>query len=155
MMIASANAVVVSTNKRKKPLKTANGPPVTLKYCDKCDFNSDDMNEFSEHMKFEHNMDEIYPCDLCSFYTQSLWDYQVHMEKAHQDQKMSESDNENDIVDEQLVEHDESCDDEDDDNEHKQSILYSSSSSSSSSISIDPKKVSSHTYAHPMRLEVF
>ena len=148
-MIASSNAVVVSTNKRKKPLKTVNGPPVTLKYCDKCNFNSDDMNEFSEHMKFEHNMDEIYPCDLCSFYTQSLWDYQVHMEKVHQDQKMSDSDNE-DIVDEQFVEQDEPDeDDNDDENEHKESILYSSSSSSSSSsISIDPKKVS---YTHILR----
>ncbi len=51
------------------------------KLCDKCDFNTNEINEFIEHMKLDHNLDEIYPCDLCSFYTESLWNYQVHMEK--------------------------------------------------------------------------
>lgn len=143
-MIASANSVAVSTNKRKKPLKAANSPPATLKYCDKCDFNSNDMNEFSEHMKFEHNMDDIYPCDLCSFYSQSLWDYQVHMEKTHLDEQKMSAESEAEEI-EQLAEEDEPEEEEDEpeeDDEQKDSILYSSSSSSS--ISIDPKKVS-HT----------
>lgn len=37
------------------------------------------MQELIDHMKCDHNMDEIYPCDHCNFYTNSLWNFQVHV----------------------------------------------------------------------------
>jgi hypothetical protein len=69
-----------STNKRKQ---TAPRPKLA-KLCNQCDFSSNEVGEFIEHMKLEHNCDEIYPCDLCVFYTDSLWSYQGHM-KEHSD----------------------------------------------------------------------
>ncbi|CAF0763019.1 unnamed protein product [Brachionus calyciflorus] len=123
-----------NTNKRKKSFKAApSSPPTTLKYCNKCDFQTNDLNEFTEHMKFEHSLDEIYPCDMCSFFTESLWDYQVHMEKTHlEENRMHESESED------ILEAPEEEFDEDDEDDNKESILYSSSSSSS--ISFNPKK---------------
>lgn len=78
-LVPNSRVNVNALNKRKQALPK---PKPLTKQCDKCsEFSSNDLNEFTEHMKFEHNLDEIYPCDLCSFYTESLWDYQVHMEQ--------------------------------------------------------------------------
>lgn len=144
MMLATTSS---SINKRKKIFKTAAPLTSTLKMCSKCgDFQSNDLNEFTEHMKFEHNLDEIYPCDLCSFYTESLWDYQVHMEKSHNrvdrvaaDAVLDEEEEgADDMLDEDQQHNEEEEFDEEDEDDNKESILYSSSSSSS--ISFNSKR---------------
>ena len=82
MMISSMlpqqqTSVVVSGNKRKQTVPR----PKPAKSCDRCEFSTNEVAEFIEHMKMDHGLDEIYPCDLCVFYTESLWDYQGHMEQ--------------------------------------------------------------------------
>jgi hypothetical protein len=74
---STANNNTSSGSKRKQSAPK----PKLAKECDRCEFSTNEMVEFIEHMKLEHNLDEIYPCDFCTFYTESLWDYQGHMEK--------------------------------------------------------------------------
>jgi hypothetical protein len=70
-------ATTVTTNKRKQ----AAPRPKLAKVCNRCDFSSNEPVEFIEHMRVEHNVDEIYPCDFCVFYTDSLRNYQGHMKE--------------------------------------------------------------------------
>lgn len=66
-----------SSSKRKQSAPK----PKLKKMCDKCDYGTNEISEFIEHMKLEHNLDDIHFCDECSFYTGSFWDYQVHMQE--------------------------------------------------------------------------
>ena len=85
-MISNSNSNLNSnsSNKRKQTVPKSK-PTSSVKICDRCSdgsgFSTSEIAEFIEHMKAEHNLDEIYPCDLCYFYTESLWDYQGHMEQ--------------------------------------------------------------------------
>ena len=77
-MIANGTTNNSNGNNKRKQTVPKSKPAKT---CDKCAFSTNEMVEFIEHMKLDHNLDEIYPCDMCVFYTESLWDYQGHMEK--------------------------------------------------------------------------
>lgn len=79
-MVKSSSASTeasASINKRKQALPR----PKLSKLCDKCDFGTNDEGELVEHMKLEHNSDDVHFCDICSFFTESLWDFQVRMEQ--------------------------------------------------------------------------
>ncbi len=76
--------MITNSNKRKQAVPKSK----PAKVCEKCSFSTNEIVEFIEHMKVDHNLDEIYPCDMCAFYTESLWDYQGHMEN-HLEQKQA------------------------------------------------------------------
>ena len=74
---AASTEASASINKRKQALPR----PKLSKLCDKCDFGTNDEGELVEHMKLEHNSEDVHFCDLCAFSTESLWDFQLHMEQ--------------------------------------------------------------------------
>lgn len=54
-----------------------------VRQCDLCDFSSTIINEFKNHMKFEHGQDNIFLCDICKYYTLSSTDFQLHLSSQH------------------------------------------------------------------------
>ena len=64
-------------NKRKQTAPKAK----PVKFCDRCSFNTNEIVELIEHIKLEHNVDDVYLCDFCQYYTETLWNFQLHMEQ--------------------------------------------------------------------------
>jgi hypothetical protein len=82
----------VSNNNLNNKRKQSAPKQKFAKMCDKCAFGTNEIAEFIEHMKLEHNMEDIYACELCYFYTESFWNYQVHMdEHSAKNQNISHS----------------------------------------------------------------
>jgi len=82
----------VSNNNLNNKRKQSAPKQKFAKMCDKCSFGTNEITEFIEHMKLEHNMEDIYACELCYFYTESFWNYQVHMdEHSAKNQNISHS----------------------------------------------------------------
>lgn len=93
--LAPSTATTISASNKRKQSAPKSKP---IKCCNKCSFSSNEIAEFIEHMKLEHNLEDVYSCELCHFYAESLWDFQVHMEN-HQLQTTVISD-ENDGLEE-------------------------------------------------------
>ncbi|CAF1645792.1 unnamed protein product, partial [Adineta ricciae] len=53
--------------------------------CDLCDFSTTVMNEFRNHMKFEHGHEDIFLCETCRYYSPSSHDFQLHLDSHHHD----------------------------------------------------------------------
>ncbi|CAF1526450.1 unnamed protein product [Adineta steineri] len=54
-----------------------------VRQCDLCDFSSSTINEFKNHMKFEHGQDQVFLCDTCRYYSLSSYDFHVHLNSHH------------------------------------------------------------------------
>ena len=55
-----------------------------VRQCDLCDFSSSIINEFKNHMKFEHDQEDVFLCDTCRYHTLSANDFHFHL-NSHQD----------------------------------------------------------------------
>ena len=86
-MLSTANTVVVNSSNTANNNNNSNKRKQTVpkskpaKCCNRCSFSTNEIGEFIEHMKCDHNLEDVYSCEMCAFYTETLWDYQVHMEQ--------------------------------------------------------------------------
>jgi len=58
-----------------------------VRQCDLCDFSSSIINEFKNHMKFEHGQDQVFLCDTCRYYSLSSYDFTLHLNSHHDSSK--------------------------------------------------------------------
>ncbi|CAF3474422.1 unnamed protein product [Rotaria sp. Silwood1] len=58
-----------------------------VRQCDLCDFSSTIINEFKNHMKFEHGQEQVYLCDTCRYYSLSSYDFNLHLNSHHDSSK--------------------------------------------------------------------
>jgi hypothetical protein len=58
-----------------------------VRQCDLCDFSSSIINEFKNHMKFEHGQDQVFLCDTCRYYSLSSYDFSLHLNSHHDSSK--------------------------------------------------------------------
>lgn len=55
-----------------------------VRQCDLCDFSSSNIHEFKNHMKFEHEQEDVFLCDTCRYHSLSETDFHFHL-NTHQD----------------------------------------------------------------------
>ncbi|CAF4556005.1 unnamed protein product, partial [Rotaria socialis] len=68
-----------SSNRRKQLAPRSR----LVRQCDLCDFSSSTINEFKNHMKYEHETEQVYLCDACRYYSLSSYDFQLHLNSHH------------------------------------------------------------------------